>query len=66
MPGRTTITVPEISERLGLCEETVYELLKSKEIPNIRYGRRYIVSRNAFENWERTIGMDSRQSGKVA
>ena len=53
---RTTITVPEISERLGICEETVYEMLKAREIPNIRHGRRYIVSRAAFERWEQTIG----------
>jgi excisionase family DNA binding protein len=39
---RTTVTLPEISERLGICEETVYDLLKDRKIPNIRYGRRFI------------------------
>jgi excisionase family DNA binding protein len=53
---RTTITVPEISERIGICEETIYEMLRSRVIPNIRYGRRFIISRNAFERWEATIG----------
>ena len=53
---RTTITVPEISKRLGICEETVYDMLKDGAIPNIRYGRRFIVSRLAYERWEATIG----------
>jgi excisionase family DNA binding protein len=53
---RTTITVPEISKRLGICEETVYEMLRSHEIPNIRHGHRFIVSRAAYERWEATIG----------
>jgi excisionase family DNA binding protein len=53
---RTTITVPEISGRLGICEETVYDMLKDRKIPNIRYGRRFIISRAAYERWEGTIG----------
>ena len=53
---RTTITVREISERLGICEETVYDMLRSRTIPNIRYVRRFIISRVAYEKWEATIG----------
>ena len=53
---RTTITVPEISERLGVCEETVYEMLRDRSIPNLRYGRRFIISRFAYERWEASIG----------
>jgi excisionase family DNA binding protein len=64
--SRTTITVPEISERLGICEDLIYGLLRSKAIPNIRYGRKYIVSRAAFEHWERTIGEESHTAPKVA
>ncbi len=56
---RTTITVPEIAERLGLGEETVYEMLDANEIPHIRHGRRYVISRAAFLRWEDTIGEDS-------
>lgn len=53
---RTTITVPEICERLGICEETVYDMLRNHEIPNIRHGHRFIISRVAYERWESTIG----------
>jgi len=53
---RTTITVPEICERLGICEESVYDMLRTRQIPNIRYGRRFIISRAAYERWEASIG----------
>ena len=53
---RTTIGVSEISGRLGICEETVYAMLKDGCIPNIRYGRRFIISRAAYERWEGSIG----------
>ena len=42
----TTITVPE----------TVYEMLKVREIPNLRRARRFIISREAYTHWEATIG----------
>ena len=53
---RTTVTVREISERLGICEETVYDMLRGQVIPNIRYGRRFIISRDAYQRWEASIG----------
>jgi excisionase family DNA binding protein len=56
VPVKTTITAPEIAKRLGICIDSVYEMLKSRTIPNIRYGHRFIISRAAFERWESTIG----------
>jgi len=52
----TTITIPEIADRLDVCEETVYDLCKRHIIPSIRPGRRFIISRFAYEKWEATIG----------
>ncbi len=54
----TTITIPEIADRLDVCEETVYDLCKRHIIPSIRPGRRFIISRTAYEKWEATIGTD--------
>jgi hypothetical protein len=31
-------------------------MLRSHEIPNLRHGHRFIVSRAAYERWEATIG----------
>ena len=53
---RTIMTVREIATRLGICEETIYDMLRDQVIPNIRYGRRFIISRAAYERWEASIG----------
>jgi len=58
--SNTTITIPEISRRLGLSEETVYEMLKAGDIPNIRRRRLFIVSRAAYDHWEKTIGTNKK------
>jgi len=53
---RTTLTVPEIAQRLGVCAPKVYQMLADGIIPHVRHGRKYIVSRAAFERWEQSLG----------
>jgi excisionase family DNA binding protein len=55
MSGR--MSIPEIAERLSVGRLAVYTMLEQGIIPAIRLGRRWIVTRHAFENWERTCGM---------
>ena len=55
MSGR--ITIPEIAERLSIGRLAVYAMLEQGIIPGIRLGRRWIVTRHAYEQWERTCGM---------
>jgi excisionase family DNA binding protein len=51
------IAIPEIAERLAIGRVAVYQLLERKAIPAIRLGRRWIVTRYAYEQWERTCGL---------
>ena len=51
------ISIPEIAVRLSIGRLAVYTMLEQGIIPAIRLGRRWIVTRHAFENWERTCGM---------
>jgi excisionase family DNA binding protein len=51
------MTVEEIARRLDIGRVAVYMMLEQGIIPAIRLGRRWIVTRHAFENWERTCGM---------
>ena len=51
------MTVEEIALRLDIGRLSVYMMLEQNIIPAIRLGRRWIVTRHAFENWERTCGM---------
>jgi excisionase family DNA binding protein len=51
------MSIPEIANRLSVGRIAVYTMLEQGIIPAIRLGRRWIVTRSAFENWERTCGM---------
>jgi len=55
--GGSRISVPEIAQRLDIGRLAVYSLLKQGIMPGIRLGRRWIVTRHAYEAWERTCGM---------
>jgi excisionase family DNA binding protein len=51
------ITVPEIARRLGIGRLTVYGMLEKGIVPGIRVGRLWIITRHAYQQWERTCGM---------
>ena len=51
------ISVPEIARRLDIGRLAVYTMLEQGIMPGIRLGRRWIITRHAYEQWERTCGM---------
>ena len=53
------IKVPEIAQRLDIGRLAVYAMLERGTIPGIRQGRRWIITRHAYEQWERACGMRS-------
>jgi excisionase family DNA binding protein len=50
------ISIEEIAERLGIGRLAVYAMLEQRIVPGIRLGRRWIITRYAYEQWERTCG----------
>ena len=54
------ISVPEIAKRLDVGRLAVYTMLEQGIMPGIRLGRRWIITRHAYEQWEHTCGMQSR------
>jgi excisionase family DNA binding protein len=50
------ITVEEIGRRLNIGRQAVYAMLEQQILPGIRLGRRWIITRHAYEAWERTCG----------
>lgn len=48
---RDTLTIEELAARLGINRSTAYERARRNDlpIPVIRVGRRYLVSRKAYE-----------------
>jgi len=61
------ISVPEIARRLNIGRQAVYAMLEQGIIPGIRLGHRWIVTRFAYEQWERTCGTadDTRLPGQT-
>ena len=51
------ISIPEIAKRLSIGRLAVYAMLEQGMLPGVRLGRRWIVTRHAYEQWERTCGM---------
>lgn len=50
------ISATEIAKRLSIGRLAVYEMLEQGIVPGVRLGRRWIVTRHAYEQWERTCG----------
>jgi excisionase family DNA binding protein len=54
------ISVDEIARRLEIGRFAVYAMLEQGIVPGIRLGRRWIITRHAYEQWERTCGTRAR------
>ncbi len=46
---RLCITVPEAAEMLGLSRNFTYELVKQKQLPVVKFGKRLLIPRAALE-----------------
>jgi excisionase family DNA binding protein len=54
------ISVDEIARRLEIGRLAVYAMLEQGIVPGIRLGRRWIITRHAYEQWERICGTRAR------
>jgi excisionase family DNA binding protein len=43
------LTVPEVSKKLGISRNFGYELIKQKQLPFIRLGKRILIPRLALD-----------------
>jgi excisionase family DNA binding protein len=55
---KARMTIEEIALRLAVGKRSVYAMLERGLMPGVRLGRRWIVTRHAYETWERTCGLD--------
>ncbi len=61
----TRITVLEIAIRLRIGRLAVYKMLDQGIIPGVRLGKRWIVTRHAYEQWELTCGLSPSNANCV-
>jgi excisionase family DNA binding protein len=55
------MSVAEIAERLAVGEMAIYRMLDERIIPAVRVGKRWLVTRKAFEKWEENCGLPAIQ-----
>lgn len=55
------IKVDEIAKRLDIGKLAVYRMLEGGQMPGIRVGRNWLVTRHAYEQWERNCGRSEIQ-----
>jgi excisionase family DNA binding protein len=53
------MTVEEIAQRLHVGRLSVYSMLEAGVLPGLRVGRRWLITRCAYEEWERHCGTRS-------
>ncbi|WP_338749858.1 helix-turn-helix domain-containing protein [Bacillus sp. FJAT-52991] len=51
--NRQTMTVQETAEYLGVHTDTIYTMVREKEIPHFRIRRRIFFTTAAIDNWIR-------------
>lgn len=49
--GRTTLTAQEVANYLGLSVDMVYTMVREKEIPFCRIGRRILFKQESVDRW---------------
>jgi excisionase family DNA binding protein len=65
-PRPPCMQIPEIAKRLGVGRLKVYAMLEAGVIPGIRFGHKWIVTRYAYLNWEKTCGTREASLGRAA
>jgi excisionase family DNA binding protein len=59
-----TITVPDMALELGVGQRKIYAMLRDKQIPHIRNGALYLVSRAAWDLWLSTLGIQESSTAR--
>jgi excisionase family DNA binding protein len=50
---RKTLTAHEIAEYIGVHVDTIYTMVRQKQIPHVRVRRRILFSRETIDSWMR-------------
>ncbi|GIM44454.1 hypothetical protein DNHGIG_00030 [Collibacillus ludicampi] len=48
---RVTMTVQEVAQYIGVCEDTIYNMVREKKIPHMRARRRIFFRKDSIDAW---------------
>lgn len=58
---RKTMTAIEVAEYIGVCIDTVYSMVREKQIPHIKVRRRIFFRKDTIDAW-----MASQERSNIA
>lgn len=50
---RKTLTTEEVADYIGVHKDTIYTMVRQKQIPHIRVRRRIFFSKETIDSWMR-------------
>jgi excisionase family DNA binding protein len=63
---KARMTPKDVAKRLSVGTRTVYTMLEQGILPGIRIGKRWLITRHAYEQWEGSCGMRTKVDGRLA
>ncbi|MDY0404216.1 helix-turn-helix domain-containing protein [Virgibacillus sp. 179-BFC.A HS] len=48
---RQTLTVKEVADLFGVHTDTIYTMVKQKQLPHLKIGNRILFSKQSIELW---------------
>lgn len=48
---RSTLTVAEAAEYIGISKDTAYMLCRERRLPHVRVGSRILLKKNKIDEW---------------
>lgn len=60
---RQVLTVKDVAEQLGIGINQAYSACERGQIPTVRFGRRWLIPKPAFQQWLEFSGIEGQDSG---
>ncbi|QTL47327.1 helix-turn-helix domain-containing protein [Priestia aryabhattai] len=64
---KRTLTVKETAQYIGVSKDLIYKMVRTKEIPFIRIGRRVLFRKESIDQWlhSQEIASDQNVDGVI-
>lgn len=61
MMEKVTYSVKEAAAVIGISSGKMYELVRSDAVPNIKFGKRFVIPKARFHEWVETVVQGGKQ-----